>query len=184
MLGYGNGEMAPGLTSPSAAEIYMAGHNILISHARAVDTYRKNFQPAQNGKIGITLNCNWTEPAPSDDPEKAKKNAEAAERSVVWNLGWFADPVYTGDYVSPQRCCTPLWYEAPTQYCCLVAPVSSAKTRQILKFPQPRTLPNLGGARLSARDDEAALRTPAPRVHCRRKGAAQGQHRLLWSKLL
>lgn len=121
MLGYGNGEMAPGLTSPSAAEIYMAGHNILISHARAVDTYRKNFQPAQNGKIGITLNCNWTEPAPSDDPEKAKKNAEAAERSVVWNLGWFADPVYTGDYVSPQRCCTPLWYEAPTQYCCLVA---------------------------------------------------------------
>lgn len=78
----------------------MAAHNILISHARAVDAYRKNFQPAQNGVIGITLNCNWTEPTPSDDPEKAKKNAEAAERAVVWNLGWFADPVYTGDYVS------------------------------------------------------------------------------------
>lgn len=100
MLGYGNGEMAPGSTSSSAVEVYMAAHNILISHARAVDTYRKHFQPAQNGVIGITLNCNWTEPTPSDDPEKAKKNAEAAERCVVWNLGWFADPVYTGDYVS------------------------------------------------------------------------------------
>lgn len=86
----------------------MAAHNILISHARAVETYRKNFQPAQGGVIGITLNCNWTEPTPSDDPETAKKNAEAAERTVVWNLGWFADPVYTGDYVSVWKivsCC-------------------------------------------------------------------------------
>ena len=35
----------------------------------------------------------------SDDPEQAKVNIEAAERAVVWNLGWFADPVYFGDYV-------------------------------------------------------------------------------------
>eukprot|EP00752_Nemacystus_decipiens_P017501 g15689.t1 len=103
VLGYGNGEMAPGHTSSSAAEVYMAAHNILISHARAVDTYRKNFQPTQNGVIGITLNCNWTEPTPSDDPETAKKNAEAAERTVVWNLGWFADPVYTGNYPEMMR---------------------------------------------------------------------------------
>lgn len=39
------------------------------------------------------------EPKASDDPEQAKLNVEAAERSVVWNLGWFADPVYFGDYV-------------------------------------------------------------------------------------
>ncbi len=131
MLGYGNGEMAPGLSSSSAAEVYMTGHNILISHARAVETYRKNFQPAQNGKIGITLNCNWTEPAPSDDPEKAKKNAEAAERTVIWNLGWFADPVYTGDYVSlaPLQCSTNSEDRVAS-----FAPVCYARTRAILNL--------------------------------------------------
>ncbi|CAM9337610.1 unnamed protein product [Pylaiella littoralis] len=106
VLGYGNGEHAPGRTSTSAAEVYTAGHNILLSHARAVEVYRKKFHPTQNGSIGITLNCNWTEPKPSDDPEKAKLNAEAAERTVLWNLGWFADPIYKGDYpeVMRQRC--------------------------------------------------------------------------------
>lgn len=53
-----------------------------------------------------------TEPKASEDPEKAKLNAEAAERSLLWNLGWFADPVYFGDYVSTRlkhmgRCNTP-----------------------------------------------------------------------------
>lgn len=105
MLGYGNGEHAPGRTSTSAAEVYTAGHNILLSHARAVEVYRKKFHPTQNGSIGITLNCNWTEPKPSDDPEKAKLNAEAAERTVLWNLGWFADPIYKGDYVSTHCAC-------------------------------------------------------------------------------
>lgn len=40
------------------------------------------------------------EPKASDDPDTAKRNAEASERSLLWNLGWFADPVYFGDYVS------------------------------------------------------------------------------------
>lgn len=110
MLGYGNGEHAPGKTSTSAAEVYMAGHNILLSHARAVEVYRKKFLAAQNGTIGITLNCNWTEPKPSDDPEKAKLNAEAAERTVLWNLGWFADPIYKGDYVSALFACRLSFY--------------------------------------------------------------------------
>lgn len=60
VLGYGNGEHAPGRVSESAAEVYRAGHNILLAHARAVDIYRTKFQPAQNGVIGITLNANWT----------------------------------------------------------------------------------------------------------------------------
>lgn len=100
VLGYGNGEHAPGKTSADASEVYRAGHNILIAHARAVDVYRKTFQPSQGGGIGITLNGNWTEPKRTEDPEQAQRNAEAAERCVLWNLGWFADPVYFGNYVS------------------------------------------------------------------------------------
>lgn len=60
VLGYGNGEHAPGRVSESAAEVYRAGHNMLLAHARAVDIYRTKFQPSQNGVIGITLNANWT----------------------------------------------------------------------------------------------------------------------------
>ncbi|CAM9954347.1 unnamed protein product [Sphacelaria rigidula] len=106
VLGYGNGEHAPGKTSADASEVYRAGHNILIAHARAVDVYRKTFQPSQGGEIGITLNGNWTEPKRTEDPEQAQRNAEAAERCVLWNLGWFADPVYFGNYpdVMQQRC--------------------------------------------------------------------------------
>lgn len=44
-----------------------------------------------------------TEPKPADDPDEAKRNAEAAERCILWNLGWFADPVYFGDYVSARN---------------------------------------------------------------------------------
>lgn len=60
VLGYGNGEHAPGRTSEDAADVYRAGHNMLLAHARAVDVYRTAFQPSQKGAIGITLNSNWT----------------------------------------------------------------------------------------------------------------------------
>lgn len=64
VLGYGNGEHAPGRVSESAVEVYRAGHNMLLAHARAVDIYRTKFQPSQNGVIGITLNANWTGKTP------------------------------------------------------------------------------------------------------------------------
>lgn len=60
MLGYGNGEHAPGRTSADATEVYRAGHNILLAHARAVNIYRTKFQQDQGGVIGITLNGNWS----------------------------------------------------------------------------------------------------------------------------
>lgn len=60
VLGYGNGEHAPGRTSADASEVYRAGHNLLLAHAHAVDVYRTQYQPTQKGQIGITLNGNWT----------------------------------------------------------------------------------------------------------------------------
>uniref|UniRef100_A0AAV1TUX5 beta-glucosidase n=1 Tax=Peronospora matthiolae TaxID=2874970 RepID=A0AAV1TUX5_9STRA len=105
-LGYGTGSHAPGRKCKPQTEAYLAGHNLLLAHARAVEAYRNEFQAAQMGVIGITLNCDWREPKPTDDSAQKARNQEAAERSLLFHLGWFADPVYTGDYpqVMKDRC--------------------------------------------------------------------------------
>ncbi|ETW08658.1 beta-galactosidase [Aphanomyces invadans] len=98
LLGHGTGEMAPGRKHKCKTETYLAAHNLLLAHAHAVQVYRTAFQSSQGGVIGITLNCDFREPKPSSDPAKFKQNQEAAERALLVELGWFADPVYFGDY--------------------------------------------------------------------------------------
>lgn len=90
ILGYGQGVFAPGRTSNS--EPYLAGHHLILAHARAVEVYKTEYAH-QNGMIGITNNCDWREPL-TNDP----KDIEAAERALLFFLGWFADPVFLGDY--------------------------------------------------------------------------------------
>ncbi len=91
ILGYGHGVFAPGKKSKDLP--YRAGHNLLRAHAKAVDVYRKRYQTAQGGKIGITNNCDWREPLTGSAADRA-----AAERALEFFLAWFADPVYKGDY--------------------------------------------------------------------------------------
>ena len=91
ILGYGEGIFAPGRKSD--AEPYQAAHQLLRAHAKAVDAYRKDFQPKQGGKIGITNNCDWREPLTD-----SKQDKDAAQRALEFFLGWFADPIYFGDY--------------------------------------------------------------------------------------
>lgn len=91
ILGYGQGVFAPGHISN--AEPYKVGHNLLLAHANAVDVYRKRFQEQQGGQIGITNNCDWREPLTKSDADIA-----AAQRALEFFLGWFADPIYLGDY--------------------------------------------------------------------------------------
>ncbi len=90
ILGYGNGYYAPGRKSHT--EPYLAGHHILIAHAKAVKVFREEFAH-QNGTIGITNNCDWREPFSEKEEDKA-----AAERALEFFLAWFADPIYKGDY--------------------------------------------------------------------------------------
>lgn len=92
-LGYGTGEHAPGKKDAPGVDPYRAAHNLLRAHAKAVRIYRSEFQPLQNGRIGITLNSDWGEPADASENAKA-----AAKRYMEFNLGWFADPVQKGDY--------------------------------------------------------------------------------------
>ena len=91
MLGYGQGVFAPGRISNS--EPYLAGHNLLLAHAKSVEIYRSKYQPEHGGKIGITNNCDWREPLTDSSEDKA-----AAERALLFFLAWFADPIYKGDY--------------------------------------------------------------------------------------
>lgn len=90
MLGHGQGVFAPGRTSNS--EPYLAAHHMILAHAKAVKLYREKYG-FQKGKIGIANNCDWREPL-----TKNAQDQEAAVRALEFFLGWFADPVFKGDY--------------------------------------------------------------------------------------
>lgn len=96
ILGYGQGVFAPGRISKT--EPYQAAHNELLAHAKAVKIYREKYQIEQKGQIGISLNCDWREPL-TDKPE----DAEAAQRALLFFAGWFADPIWFGDYPEVMR---------------------------------------------------------------------------------
>lgn len=90
ILGYGQGVFAPGRISHS--EPYLAGHNLILSHAKAYRLYKEKYSH-QNGQVGITNNCDWREPLTDKKEDKA-----AAQRALEFFLAWFADPIYKGDY--------------------------------------------------------------------------------------
>jgi beta-glucosidase/6-phospho-beta-glucosidase/beta-galactosidase len=98
-LGYVNGHHAPGKSDAPGVDPYVAGHNLLRSHARAVRVYRERYAETQKGAIGITLNSEWGEPR---DAESAS-DRDAARRFMDFNLGWFADPIYKGAYPACMR---------------------------------------------------------------------------------
>lgn len=96
MLGYGKGTFAPGRVS--TREPYLVGHNLLRAHARAVDVYRTRYQAQQGGVIGLSNNCDWREPLTDTAADRS-----AANTALEFFLGWFADPVYRGEYPESMR---------------------------------------------------------------------------------
>ena len=96
MFGHGNGIMAPG--RKSRTEPYRVAHHFLLAHARMAELYREKYQPRQKGKISLALNCDWREPL-TDSPE----DQAAARRALEFYLGWFADPIFRGDYPDSMR---------------------------------------------------------------------------------
>jgi beta-galactosidase len=91
ILGYGHGVFAPGKKSGDLP--YIAGHNLLKAHGKAVDVYNRKYRGTQKGRIGITNNCDWREPLTDSQVDK-----DAAERAMEFFIAWFADPIYKGDY--------------------------------------------------------------------------------------
>ncbi|XP_019051456.1 PREDICTED: beta-glucosidase 42 isoform X2 [Nelumbo nucifera] len=96
--GYCTGIFAPGRTENSLTEPYLATHYQLLAHAAAVSVYRNKFKANQGGEIGITVDCEWAE-AFSDKTE----DKVAAARRLDFQLGWFLDPIFYGDYPEVMR---------------------------------------------------------------------------------
>jgi len=72
---------------------------MLLAHAFAVKAYREKFQETQTGKISINVNSDWREPLDATN----EKHVAAAERAMDEQLGWFADPLYFGDYPASMK---------------------------------------------------------------------------------
>ncbi|KAF9624148.1 hypothetical protein IFM89_008086 [Coptis chinensis] len=106
--GYDVGLQAPGRCSillhlfcragNSATEPYIVAHNVLLSHAAAVDIYRKRYKSKQNGSLGISFDVIWYEPSTNSTDD-----IEATQRAQDFQLGWFLDPLVFGDYPSSMR---------------------------------------------------------------------------------
>ncbi|CAN6454496.1 unnamed protein product [Victoria cruziana] len=91
-LGYDNGFFAPARCSPpngnctagnSTTEPYIVAHNLILSHAAAVERYRTKYQATQKGRIGILLDFVWYEPL-----TRSKADQYAAQRARDFHIGW------------------------------------------------------------------------------------------------
>ncbi|XP_028814796.1 lactase-like protein [Denticeps clupeoides] len=91
--GYETGEHAPGLKLRGTGA-YRAAHHIIKAHAKVWHTYDTHWRSKQNGMVGISLAGDWGEPVDITN----QKDIEAAERYVQFYMGWFATPIFHGDY--------------------------------------------------------------------------------------
>ncbi|XP_069010889.1 lactase/phlorizin hydrolase [Embiotoca jacksoni] len=93
-IGHGYGAAAPGISFRPGTLPYIVGHNLLKAHAEAWHLYNDKYRAEQKGIISITINSDWSEPR---NPYK-QEDIDAARRVVQFYIGWFAHPVFNGDY--------------------------------------------------------------------------------------
>ncbi|XP_073000391.1 beta-glucosidase 4 isoform X1 [Typha latifolia] len=96
--GYGFGIFAPGRCQNASVEPYLVSHHQLLAHAAAVAVYRKKFKAAQGGEVGLVLDCEWAEPFSDKIEDKI-----ATARRLDFQLGWYLDPIFYGDYPAVMR---------------------------------------------------------------------------------
>ncbi|KAL5721996.1 beta-glucosidase [Ranunculus cassubicifolius] len=102
--GYDNGGAPPGRCSKpfgncaqgnSATEPYIVTHNLILSHAAAVQRYREKYQAKQKGQVGIVLDIGWSEPLTESVGDKL-----ASQRAQDFQIGWYLHPLVYGEYPS------------------------------------------------------------------------------------
>ncbi|KAJ7375341.1 glycosylceramidase [Desmophyllum pertusum] len=73
---------------------YRTAHNQILGHAKAYQTYKKDYKAQQGGKISLALSSGWGVPLTDSALDKA-----AADRYMQFHLGIFAHPIFVnGDY--------------------------------------------------------------------------------------
>ncbi|CAN8245162.1 unnamed protein product [Cochlearia groenlandica] len=77
----------------SETEPFIAAHNMILAHAKAVQIYRTKYQEEQKGSIGIVVQTTWFEPISDSIVDK-----KAAERAQSFYSNWILDPVMYGKY--------------------------------------------------------------------------------------
>lgn len=93
-VGHGYGAAAPGISFRPGTLPYIVGHNLIKAHAEAWHLYNDKYRSTQGGTISITINSDWAEPR---NPNK-QEDIDAAHRVVQFYIGWFAHPIFVGDY--------------------------------------------------------------------------------------
>ncbi|CAH0482735.1 unnamed protein product [Peronospora belbahrii] len=94
--GYATGSGAPGFTG-SPTQVYEATHNVLLSHAIAVQQFRKLKSTRvinDKARITIVLNADYAYPLDASNPADVR----AASRKMQFDVGWFLSPIVNGDY--------------------------------------------------------------------------------------
>uniref|UniRef100_A0A8C5DR07 Cytosolic beta-glucosidase n=1 Tax=Gouania willdenowi TaxID=441366 RepID=A0A8C5DR07_GOUWI len=91
--GYETGEHAPGQRLKGSGA-YRAAHHIIKAHAKVWHLYDTQWRNKQKGLVGVSLTADWGEPVDVSN----QKDIEAAERYIQFSLGWFATPIFNGDY--------------------------------------------------------------------------------------
>ena len=103
--GYSQGNHAPGC-APAAdgpcpngdTAPYIVAHNVLLAHAAAAHAFHAEFEPKHGGAVSITLPCEISTPLTS-----AAEDVAAAERANEFFLGWWLQPLVSGDYPAVMR---------------------------------------------------------------------------------
>ncbi|KAL7137060.1 hypothetical protein ABFS83_10G068700 [Erythranthe nasuta] len=86
------------LLSNPGTEPYEVAHNLILAHAAAVEIYRRDYQEAQKGIIGVTNVSKWFIPL-----KDTKEDIKAAARAVDFMWGWFIAPIVRGEYPPVMR---------------------------------------------------------------------------------
>ncbi|PWA85749.1 beta-glucosidase 16 [Artemisia annua] len=86
------------LGGDSDVEPLLAMHNMLLAHGKTAKLYHEKFQPEQGGSIGLVAHCFMYEPLTDSDSDR-----KAAERAMIFNIGWSFDPPIFGDYPKEMR---------------------------------------------------------------------------------
>ncbi|KAG5876640.1 hypothetical protein JTB14_012985 [Gonioctena quinquepunctata] len=83
----------PPLPLKNGVEDYICAEMYLKAHAAAWHIYDEEFRATQRGKISIVLNSDWIEPE-----SNSTEDVTAAETKRQFMLGWYAHPLYQGDW--------------------------------------------------------------------------------------